>query len=158
MDTKFTPAVTTELQNKLTEITQEAEAVKVESHEDVTVALEVVKKVKEFGKFVETERTALTKPLNDTVTQINTMAKQYSIPAEKLEKDIKSKILAFNEKELQASQEKEKKIQDKIKEINACMTLEELEAKGQEAGEDARINVARIARKNAINEAARIAA
>lgn len=158
METNFTPAVTTELQTKLTQITQKAEAVKVETHDDVVTATNIIKEVKEFGKYVETERTALTKPLNDTVTEINKMAKVYSIPAEQLEKELKGKILAFNEAELKKSQENEKKVQDKIKAINACNTTEELEAQAPEAGEDARINVARIARKNAIAEAARIAA
>lgn len=158
MDTKFTPAVTTELQNKLAEITTKAAAVKIESHEDVVAATEMIKEVKEFGKFVEKECTTLTKPLNDTVTEINKMAKVYSEPTDKLEKDLKDKILKFNEEELKKQKANEEKVQNKIKAINGCNTVEELEKHGPEAAEDARINVARIARKNAIAEAARISA
>lgn len=97
MQTEFTPAETSKFQTQLMEIQAKTKSVVIVSHEDVEKANMVLRDIKAFQKDIEDNRTALTKPMNDTVKQINAMAKQYYTPAEELEKEVKTKILGFNE-------------------------------------------------------------
>jgi hypothetical protein len=93
METNFTPAVTTELETQLTGLQQRSKEIAITSHDDVVKANDFLKEVKAFTKYVEEQRTALTKPLNDVVTQINDMAKKYKGPGDTIEKEIKDLIL-----------------------------------------------------------------
>lgn len=150
MQTEFTPAETSKFQTQLMEIQAKTKSVVIVSHEDVEKANMVLRDIKAFQKDIEDNRTALTKPMNDTVKQINAMAKQYYTPAEELEKEVKTKILGFNELEETRRRERENAVAHRIKLINQCNSTAELSMIPIDPGEDPRINVARMERHRAI--------
>lgn len=150
MQTEFTPAETTKFEGELAIITKKVESVTIESHDDIEKANSVLREVKAFQKDVEDNRTALTKPINDFLKEINAKAKNFSVPAEALEKNIKGKILDFNNAEERKQREKEAEVQRVITNIRSCKTTAELGLIPVVEGEDPRINLARAETQKAI--------
>lgn len=143
MQTEFTPAETSKFEGELATITVKVDTVTIASHDDIEKANGVLREVKAFQKDVEDNRTALTKPMNDFLKEINAMAKKFSVPAEELEKKVKGKILDFNNAEERKQREKEAEVQRVITSIRQCKTTAELGLIPTVEGEDPRINLAR---------------
>lgn len=109
---KTTTAITTELRQ---ELSSEAAAMSqsitqlrgylVETDDDLEYVGQLVRSAKERWKELEERRTAITKPINEALRQVNALFKPVQDPLKQVEVIIKSKIAAYTMAQ-RASQER----------------------------------------------------
>lgn len=107
----------------------EAEALTITSHTDLSKAEDLQKKCQKLRIEIENTRKDLVKPYNDLVWQINTKAKELILPIQNWEIIVKQKMLNWKQEEERKRLEKEKELQRKItliKQTNFDDELKEL--------------------------------
>lgn len=83
------------LQKPVDELVKYSQELEVKTVEDVESASEVIKKISVTKKQVEDQRTAITKPLNDSLKAVNTFFKKFSDPLIQADTEIRRKVAAF---------------------------------------------------------------
>lgn len=106
---------------------EEVLAIQILSHTDLSSAEWLQKKAQKARIEIESTRKELVKPYNDIVWQINSKARDLTLPIETAEKSIKIKMITFQQEEERKRQEKEKLVQECIRKIREINNEEELQ-------------------------------
>ena len=93
-----------------------ANALTIKSADDETQAYDVLKQIKDRINLVEGQRTAITKPLNASIKQVNALFKTLSSPLKEADNIIRKKILTFRQQREEAAAKREAKLLAKIEE------------------------------------------
>lgn len=96
-------------------LTEVAGYVTVTNATELGNATDLVKLIKTRWKEIEAERTALVKPLNDTVSRINSRFKSILAPLEAAETTVKGKMLAFQQEEARKAEAARKEAEEKAR-------------------------------------------
>lgn len=110
--------------NTVSSLTEVAAYLKVSTQEEMANATDVVKLIKSRWKEIEGERTALVKPLNDTVGRINSRFKTILAPLAEAETTVKGRMLAFQREEARKAEEARKEAERKAEEERARLAAE----------------------------------
>lgn len=76
-----------------------SQRLEIKTDEDVASASQTIKKISETGKSIEEQRLKFTKPLNESLKNINAFFKQFSEPLDKADKLIRSKVLWYRQEQ-----------------------------------------------------------
>lgn len=119
----------------------------ITSHDDTIVAVEYRKQLKEIEKDIETTRTTMVKPMNDTVTAINARAKEILQPVLQTVAELDGKIKERQNKE-QARIAEERRIEQERIDAERKVREEEERKQREEQDRIRREEEARIAEQN----------
>ncbi len=86
-----------------------AEKVYLEMPEDVQVARAILKQCQEAEGSIEDKRIEITKPLNDFITEVNSLFRETKTPILTAKNTIKTKILAYEQEQERIKKEAEEK-------------------------------------------------
>lgn len=86
---------TKDLQAPVNELVEYSKTLEVKTVEDVASASEIIKKISVTKNQVEAQRTAITKPMNDSLKAVNTFFKRFSDPLTTADTEIRRKVAAF---------------------------------------------------------------
>ena len=113
---------------------EEALAAKVDDQNALTFAVDMLTEIKNRVKQIEGERTALVKPLNDTVKNLNAKFKNLTQPLEEAESALRSKVLVYQR---QVEAEARKAAEEERARIQEALRLEAEKAAEQGQQEEA---------------------
>jgi len=103
-----------EIKKDVVKLNKTAQALLVQSDEDVIKATELLSKVKDRANRLEKARTFLVKPLNDHIKTINASFKALSEPLAKIEAYVKQQVVKYRQVVEAKRVEEEKKLQEKF--------------------------------------------
>lgn len=106
----------------------------ITSDTDIEIASNTVVKINNLKKKIENQRLAFTKPLNESLRNINAFFKQFSVPLDEANGEIRNKMLKYRQEQEKIRLEKEKEAQRKWKEEQARLA-EKAKERGVEAPE-----------------------
>ena len=110
----ITKAEADKLRKKNEAIIVKAEKMEITSPKQEAKAYENLKVIKDALKFVEDKRTAITKPLNQSLREVNAMFKKLAEPLNGADSILRSKVKAFRD-EQDAIARKEEERRNKIR-------------------------------------------
>lgn len=116
------------LVNSVSSLVEAATYLKVTTPEELSNATDIVKLIKTKHKEIDGERTALVKPLNDTVDRINGRFKTILAPLKTAEDEVKAKMLTFQQEEVRKAEEARREAERKAAEETARIAKEQAEA------------------------------
>jgi hypothetical protein len=109
------------IKKEISPMVTEASSYVVDTEEDVEVASAFLRKVKDMQKMVEDKRLTFTKPLNESLKNINSTFKEMKEPLEEALSIVTGKILTWKRAEnarIEAEQAAYRKIQEAEAELN----------------------------------------
>lgn len=158
MQTELSKASIEETRIQIQTVEKKILALEISETSDLDIAKSLEKECTAIEKFIEANRTSLTKPIGDIVANINAQAKELALPITKAKEDIRAKQIAFAQKVEAERLAKERKIFDIIQKINTTPDEIDLELMSDEITEkDPRIGVAIESRRQFFAEQARLA-
>ncbi|KKM26707.1 hypothetical protein LCGC14_1581980 [marine sediment metagenome] len=105
----ITKAESEEIRKQNSPIVAEANKLVINTAEGENKAFEALKVIKERLEFVENKRTVITKPLNKSLREVNTLFKELSGPLKTADDIIRKKILLFHEEQRVIAEKEEAK-------------------------------------------------
>lgn len=108
-------------------ILEEVESITIATHTDLSIAEWLQKKAQKARIEIDKTRESLVKPYNDIVWQINSRAKELTLPITEAEQKIKIKMIKFQQEEEERRQKREREVQEKILLIKKTTNEEELQ-------------------------------
>lgn len=109
-----TEVVKIEKENK--PVIRKAEALLIKASDDETDAYTILKEIGSRVKFIESKRTAITKPLNASLKEVNALFKTLAAPLKTADVIIRNKILEFRTKREEAAEKRREKLEAKAEE------------------------------------------
>jgi hypothetical protein len=126
---------------KIDEMVSQAKAIKITDESSQVLAVEIGTTARKLKNQVENLRKSTVQPLNDHVKDVNNLAKSFTEPLDAAERDLKTKISAYqtqlrieHEKKAAAAREEARRQQERI-EAEQRAIREAAEAKAREAAE-----------------------
>lgn len=135
---------TEEYKPKISQLQGYALALEINSDEDVERASEMIKEISTLKAQIEDQRTKITKPINDSLRQINAFFKQFSEPVLEADKQIRSKVAQYRTIQEQERIKKQKELDKIFKKQQA-----EINKIAEEKGIEAPVIVAPTVQENA---------
>jgi len=111
----ITKAEADKLRKKNEAIIVKAEKMEITSPKQEAKAYENLKVIKDALKFVEDKRTAITKPLNQSLREVNAMFKKLAEPLNNADSILRSKVKAFRDEQAEIARKEEER-RNKIRE------------------------------------------
>lgn len=105
----ITQAEVTRIKKKNLPAVSKAASLEIKKVADEDNAFEALKVIKERLNFIEDKRTAITKPLNVSLREVNKLFKELSTPLREADDIIRKKILLFHEEQRVIAEKKEEK-------------------------------------------------
>lgn len=118
------------------DIVAKTNAIKIVDTASLAIAQELQKECTAYAKSVEDKRTAITKPMNDFLKEVNSRAKTLVAPVEESKTAIKTKILAYNKEQARLAEEEAKKLREAQEAEEAKLRAEEEARLAELAKED----------------------
>lgn len=101
------------IQNQNKPVIRKAEALVIKVSDDETAAYGILQAIKGRQKIVEDMRTAITKPMNKSLKEVNALFKTLSEPLKTADGIIREKILDFRAKREEAAAKRQAKLEAK---------------------------------------------
>lgn len=114
------------------DLTTQSDAILVATDADVAKATDVLQRIAEATKKLESQRTFLVKPLNDHVKTINAQFKEWTTPLEKLGTALRGKILEYRQKQAALAADEQRRLEEATRKRQEALD-KKAEKKGIEA-------------------------
>lgn len=102
------------LKGQVTRLESQTQAVTISNAEEMTNAIDLVKRLKETGSAIKSKKESITKPLNEALKQARALFAPIEEQFESAERILKGKILAYESEVSKKAQEQEQKIADRV--------------------------------------------
>lgn len=108
--TDILPSEAVEMSNHATQLEQGANALQIVTEGDLQVANDMLGYIAKAKKGFEEKRKSLVKPLQDHVSRINGMFREYTDPLERADKTLRGKLLAYRQEQQRIQREEEERL------------------------------------------------
>ena len=102
------------IKTKVNKALQLSEEITIKDESTLSQAIDFLKKIKETGKIIKEKKELITKPLNEGLRNARDMFRPIENNYFIAEKNVKAKILEWNNKQEEIRKEKEKKLAERV--------------------------------------------
>ena len=102
------------IKTKVNKALQLSEEIIIKDESTLSQAIDFLKKIKETGKTIKEKKELITKPLNEGLKNARDMFRPIEDNYLMAEKNVKAKILEWNDKQEEIRKEKEKKLAERV--------------------------------------------